>query len=72
MRIVLVAIVLSLDIWVFDMPWKPSDAQKKTKKANTPKEKKQWASVANKVLKSTGDESKAVKIANASVKKRGK
>lgn len=54
------------------MPWKPSDAPKKTKKANTPKEKKQWASVANKVLKSTGDESKAVRIANASIKKRGK
>lgn len=59
------------------MPWKPSDAPKKNKKVNTPAEKKQWAAVANKVLKSSKDEGKAVRIANASIakgekKKRGK
>lgn len=54
------------------MPWTPKDAGKKTKKADTPAEKKQWAKVANKVLKSTGDDAKAIRIANASIKKRGK
>lgn len=54
------------------MPWKPSDASKKTKKANTPAEKKKWSSVANKVLKSTGDDAKAIKIANASISKKRK
>jgi len=54
------------------MPWKPSDASKKNKKADTPAEKKQWATVANKVLKSTGDDAKAVKAANAAIKKRDK
>jgi len=54
------------------MPWKPSDAKKKNKKADTPAEKKQWATVANKVLKSTGDDAKAVKAANAAIKKRDK
>jgi len=54
------------------MPWTPKDASKKTKKADTAKEKQQWSKVANKVLKSTGDESKAVRIANAAIKKRSK
>jgi hypothetical protein len=54
------------------MPWKPSDAKKKTKKADTKPEQKQWATVANKVLKSTGDDAKAVRAANAAIKKRGK
>lgn len=51
------------------MPWSAKDASKKTKKADTPAEKRQWAKVANKVLKETGDDSKAVRIANASIKK---
>lgn len=54
------------------MPWKPKDASKNTKKADTPSEQKQWAKVANKVLQSTGDDAKAVRIANASIKKKGK
>lgn len=54
------------------MPWKPSDAKKKNKKADTKAEQKQWAAVANKVLKSTRDDSKAIKAANAAIKKRGK
>lgn len=54
------------------MPWKPSDASKKNKKANTPAEKKQWAAVANKVLKSTGSDAKAIRTANSVIKKRGK
>ena len=51
------------------MPWKMSDATAHTKKANTPRKKKQFAVVANKVLADTGDEGKAIRIANAAVKK---
>ncbi len=52
------------------MPWKPSDADKHTKQANTAAEKKQWASTANSVLKDGGDEAKAIRIANSSIKKK--
>jgi len=51
------------------MPWKPGDASRKTKKAKSPKSKRQWAATANAVLEKTGDEGKAVKIANSVVKK---
>lgn len=54
------------------MPWKPSAAPGKTKKAKSPAAKKQWSEVANKVLKQTGDDGKAVRIANAAVAKRRK
>lgn len=54
------------------MPWKMSDASRHTAKASTPKAKRQWSSVANKVLAESGDEGKAVRIANAAVKKRKK
>lgn len=50
------------------MPWKPGDASSKTKKANTPATKRQWADTADSVLKKTGDEASAIKIANAAVK----
>ena len=49
------------------MPWKPSAASGKTKKAKSPAAKKQWSSTANAVLAKTGDEGKAVRIANAAV-----
>ena len=52
------------------MPWKPSAASAKTKKAKSPAAKKQWSSTANAVLKKTGDEGRAVRIANAAVAKR--
>jgi hypothetical protein len=51
------------------MPWTPKDASGKTKKASTPTAKKQWAGTANAVLKKTGNEASAVKIANAAVSK---
>ena len=59
------------------MPWKMSDAPHHTKKANTPAKKKQVATVANKVLQESGDEGKAIRVANAAVakhpsKKKGK
>jgi hypothetical protein len=51
------------------MPWKEEDAKRHTKKARTPKKKRQWSAVANKVLQESGDEGKAIRIANAVVKK---
>ncbi len=50
------------------MPWNPGDATGKTKKATTPATRKQWADTANAVLEKSGDEGKAVRIANAAVK----
>lgn len=51
------------------MPWTPSDGPARhTKKATTPAKRKQWALVANKVREDSGDEGKAVRIANAAVK----
>jgi len=52
------------------MPWKPGDARRFTKKAKSPKAKRQFAKVANKVLAKSGDEGKAIRIANAAVRKR--
>jgi uncharacterized protein YdaT len=52
------------------MPWTAKDAGRFTKKAKSPKAKRQFAKVANKVLADSGDEGKAVRIANAAVKKR--
>ena len=51
------------------MPWKMSDAPRHTKKADTPAKKQQFATVANKVLAESGDEGKAIRIANAAVAK---
>lgn len=51
------------------MPWKPNDAKAKTKKATTPQAKKAWSSTANAVLKRSGDEASAVRVANSVVKK---
>lgn len=53
------------------MPWKASDAVKHTKKADTPEKQKLWAKTATSILKETGDEAKAIRIANASVSKKG-
>jgi hypothetical protein len=49
------------------MPWKPEDATRHTKKANTPKKRRQFSDVANSVLASTGDEGRAIREANAAV-----
>lgn len=53
------------------MPWKDKDAKKHTHKAKSPKRKRQWRKVANSVLERTGDEGRAVRSANAAVKKAG-
>ena len=51
------------------MPWKLGDALRHTKQASSPKKKKQWTTVANSVLEKSGDEGKAIRIANSQVKK---
>ena len=51
------------------MPWDSSDARDHTKKAKSGKRARQWADVANSVLERTGDEGKAVRVANGVVKK---
>lgn len=54
------------------MPWKPSDASKKTKKAKTPKARRQWRDVANSILARTGDDARAIRGANSVIAKRVK
>ncbi len=54
------------------MPWTAKDAASKTKKAKSPKAKRQWAHVADSVLAKTGDEGLAVREANSVVKRRRK
>lgn len=51
------------------MPWKASDAKSKTRKADTPAKQDQWQAVANAVLAESGDDGKAIRIANAAVAK---
>ena len=51
------------------MPWSAGDASGKTHKANTPKRRRQWAHVANRVLAETGDEGLAVREANGVIAK---
>jgi uncharacterized protein YdaT len=46
------------------MPWSASDASKHIK-GLTPAQAKRWASIANSVLEQTGDEGRAIRIANA-------
>ncbi len=51
------------------MPWDSSDATSGTKKAKTPKLKRQWEHVANSVLKRTGDDKLAKIEANGVIKR---
>ena len=46
------------------MPWSTSDVSGKTKKARSPKAKRQWKDIANAVLKKTGNEGRAIREAN--------
>ena len=52
------------------MPWIPSDAKKKTKKAKSKTSRRQWRDVANAVLTKTGNEGRAIREANAVIKRR--
>jgi uncharacterized protein YdaT len=49
------------------MPWQPEDAPRHSHKADTEALRRMWSEVANKVLEETGDEGRAVRIANAVV-----
>ena len=49
------------------MPWRPEDAPRHTKKADTAELGLMWSEVANKVLAETGDEARAIRTANAVV-----
>jgi len=54
------------------MPWKPSDAFRHTHKATTAKKRRQFSHVANSILERTGDEGRAIRGANAAVRKSGR
>lgn len=54
------------------MPWKAKGAKRHTKRASTPAKRKKWAKIANSVLRKTGKEGLAVRVANAALKKRKK
>jgi uncharacterized protein YdaT len=50
------------------MPWKPADADRH-KKGLDHTQRKRWAAIANSVLKETGDEGRAIRIANSKAKR---
>lgn len=50
------------------MPWQASDAKKHHKGLNS-SQSKEWSGVANAVLGDTGDDAKAIRIANSQVNK---
>ncbi len=52
------------------MPWSPGDAMRHTHLAADATAQRQWAHVANGVLKRTGDEAKAIEAANSVIGKR--
>ena len=49
------------------MPWTAKDATSHTKKAKSAVAKRQWKDVADNVLKTTGNEGRAIREANAVV-----
>jgi len=49
------------------MPWEPKDATRFTKKAKTPKKKRQFSHVADSMLDRGESEGSAIKAANAVV-----
>lgn len=54
------------------MPWTAADASRHTKKARSGAARRQWSAVANSMLDRGYSEGRAVRAANAVVKKRGK
>lgn len=49
------------------MPWKPSDAKRKTKKASTPRKQALWSQIANRLLAHGSGDASAIRQANAVV-----
>lgn len=52
------------------MPWTPADSAAKTKKAKSPKAKRQWSEIANNLLAHGKPEGQAIREANGVIKKR--
>ena len=52
------------------MPWNQSQARRHTRKARTQKDRETWSEVANETLERTGDEARAVRTANAVIKRK--
>lgn len=52
------------------MPWTESDANRFTKKADSPRKRRMWAHVANSALASGDSEGSAIKQANSAVKRK--
>lgn len=50
------------------MPWGSVQASQHTKKANTPRKKRQWSAVANKMLQGGASDAEAIMAANAAVR----
>ena len=51
------------------MPWKPKDAKRHTKKAQTPRQQSLWSQIANRLLNKGAFEGSAIRQANAVVKR---
>jgi hypothetical protein len=51
------------------MPWTARESSRFTRKAKSPKRKRQWSKVANSILKRTGSDERAIRGANSAVKK---
>lgn len=51
------------------MPWTGRDAKSHTKAARNPKLAREWAHVANSMLKKHGDDAMAIRAANAVIKR---
>lgn len=54
------------------MPWDSKSFKSKHNKKLSPAQARKTAKVANAILRETGDEGKAIRIANAQAKKKGK
>lgn len=54
------------------MPWSGDDATKHNKSVRTSADKRLWNAVANRILKQSGDEGKAIRIANSQVHRSAK
>lgn len=51
------------------MPWTTRDVTRHNRSVKSPKRKRQWSKVANSILKRTGSDARAIRGANAAVKK---
>ncbi|NVM23083.1 MAG: hypothetical protein HWN68_15030 [Desulfobacterales bacterium] len=54
------------------MPWTAADANRHTKKANTPEKRSLWARIANERLRKGASEASAIRQANSVIKNHGK